>query len=387
MTAPQLTESLSDRLTALKCPLPDGLIARARTGAEAFSPPAVRTAASKDEGIEATNSPARLPTFAPAAHRPHHRALNRLAGTVGIAVVAVAVATFGLELSGHVHSTAPAPVPGGKAVPTSTPKPTPSSPAASSLPTGARVLIPPTSGTGTETLPTVTLGPNEGIWIAYSCSSNTMPFNSIFVSGRGVPVFLGPNFEFWLHQFSTPNRCSGTLPTDGGQGGPLTVRFNAVRPSVTWTVALYEYPSQAILSAPSPWETAPSFPGSTPPFLDAPAPRGAKVLIKITYGSGSETLPTVTVARNVPLVIEGGCISTSASANVLTIGSGDPAFDGSEGIGQCFYGTSAGGGGGGPVGSGAGGPLTLRVVAAPSVRWVILVYEGGGSTSLWGPPA
>ena len=68
-------------------------------------------------------------------------------------------------------------------------------------------------GTGTETLPTVTLGPNEGIWIAYSCSSSAMPFNSIFVSGAGVPAFLGPNFQFWLHEFSTPNRCSGTLPT------------------------------------------------------------------------------------------------------------------------------------------------------------------------------
>jgi hypothetical protein len=234
----------------------------------------------------------------------------------------------------------------------------------------------------------VTLGPNEGIWIAYSCSSTAMPFNSIFLSGHGVPVFLGPHFQFWLHQFSTPNRCSGTLPTDGGQGGPLSVRFNAAHPSVTWTVAVYEYPSRAIFNTPPPpYLTAPSFPGSTPPFLDAPAPPGAKVLIKITYGWGSETLPTVTVARHVPLVIEGGCISTSASADTLTIGSGDPAFNGSIGMGQCFYGTSAGGGGGGPVGSGAGGPLTLRVVAAPSVRWVILVYEGGGSTSRWGPPA
>jgi hypothetical protein len=100
------------------------------------------------------------------------------------------------------------------------------------------------------------------------------------------------------------------------------------------------------------------------------------VLIQITYGVGSETLPTVTVARHVPLYIEGGCISTSASANVLTIGSEDPAFNGDIGIGQCYYGTSAGGGGGDNIGSGAGGRLTLRVEAGPSVRWVVLVYEG-----------
>jgi hypothetical protein len=256
------------------------------------------------------------------------------------------------------------------------------------LPTGAEVLIPPTSGTGTETLPTVTLGPNEGIWIEYTCSSgDSTPFNSIFLSGHGVPAFLGPNFLFWLHQFTTPNTCSGTLPTGGGQGGPLSVRFNAAHPSVTWMIAVYAYPSQAIAVSNPPPSSTPGFPGSTPPFLDGSAPPGAKVLIKVTYGSGSETLPTVTVTPHLPLVVAGGCISTSAAADTLTIGSGDPAFDGSIGMGQCYYGTSAGGSGGGPVGSEAGGRLTLRVEAAPSVRWVILVYEGGGSTSRWGPPA
>jgi hypothetical protein len=303
---------------------------------------------------------------------------------VAVAVIAATVTVFAIELNGHRGAGSPAPA--AKAGPTSTPKPTPSIVTDSSLPPGAKVLIPKTYGTGTKTLPTVTLGPNEGIWIAYSCSSNVMPFNSIFVSGRGVPAFLAPNIQWWLHQFTTPNRCSGTLPTDGGQGGPLTVRFIAVRPSVTWTVAVYEFPSPAIAVSNPPPSSTPLFPGPTPPFLYAPAPRGAKVLVKITYGWGSETLPTVTVAPHLPLVIESGCISTSASADTLTIGSGDPAFDGSMGSGRCYYGTGEGDSTGGTVGSGAGGPLTLRVTAAPSVRWVILVYEGGGSTSQWGPP-
>jgi hypothetical protein len=337
--------------------------------------------------IKAQPLPQQLADFKPATVRSGRKVLNVLAGTLAVAVIAATATVFAIELNGH-HGPG-SPVPGDKAGPTSTPKPTPSSPAASSLPTGARVLIPPTYGTGTETLPTVTLGPNEGIWIEYTCSSgDSTPFNSIFLSGHGVPVFLGPHFQFWLHEFSTPNRCSGTLSTDGGQGGALSVRFNAAHPSVTWMIRVYEYPSRAIFNTPPPpWSTAPSFPGSTPPFLDAPAPPGANVLVKITYGWGSETLPTVTVARHVPLVIEGGCISTSASANTLTIGSGDPAFNGSIEMGQCFYGTGAGGSSGGNVGSGAGGPLTLRVVAAPTVRWVILVYEGGGSPSRWGPPA
>ena len=145
-------------------------------------------------------------------------------------------------------------------------------------------------------------------------------------------------------------------------------------------------PSQAILTTPPAYLTGPNWPGSAPPFLVAPAPSGAKVLIKITYGWGSETLPTVTVARNVPLVIEEGCISTSAAANVLDIGSGDPAFNGSLGIGQCFYGTGAGGSSGGPVGSEAGGPLTLRVgrslceVGHPRLRrgWISIAMGAAG---------
>jgi hypothetical protein len=340
--------------------------------------------------VKAHPLPPQLADFTPATVRSGRKVLNVLAGTVAVAVVAATSAVFAIDLHGR-HG-AGSPIPAGKPAVTSTPKPTPtptpSIPAAdNALPSGAKVLIPPTYGTGTETLPTVTLGPNEGIWIEYSCSSgDATPFNSIFLSGRGVPAFLGPNSLFWLHEFSTPNRCSGTLPTDGGQGGPLSVRFNAAHPSVTWMIRAYEFPSQAILSTAPAYLTGPNYPGSTPPFLDAPAPAGANVLIKVTYGSGSETLPTVTVTPHEPLIIEGGCISTSASADVLTIGSGDPAFDGSIGIGQCYYGTSTGGSSGGPVGSGAGGRLTLRVEAAPSLRWVILVYEGGGSTSRWGPP-
>jgi hypothetical protein len=327
------------------------------------------------DAIKAQPLPHQLADFKPATVRSGRKVLNVLAGSVAAAVIAASVTVFAIELNGH-HG-AGSPVPGGRSAATSSPKPTPPAVADSSLPTGAKVLIPRTYGTGTETLPTVTLGPNEGIWIEYTCSSNdSTPFNTIFVSGQGVPAFLGQNFQFWLHEFSTPNRCIGTLPTGGGQGGPLSVRFNAARPSVRWMIVVYEYPSPADLSTPPPSSTAPTFPGSTPPFLDGPAPAGARVLIHVTYGSGSKTLPTVTVARHVPLVIEGGCISTSASADTLTIGSADPAFNGSIGMGRCYYGTSAGGGGGGNVGSGVGGRLTLRVEAGPSVRWVILVYEG-----------
>jgi hypothetical protein len=43
-------------------------------------------------------------------------------------------------------------------------------------------------------------------------------------------------------------------------------------------------------------------------------------------------------------------------------------------VGQCFGGSGGSGGSGG--GSDAGVPVTLKVEAPPSEKWVILVYEG-----------
>src|SRR5579863_5312074 len=159
MNAPQLTESLSDRLTALKHPLPHDLIARARAGADVHAPRAVRTAASNDERIEAQGDPARRTTVAPVGDRPRHRALNRLAGAVGIAVVAVAVATFGLELSGHVHSTAPAPATNLAAMPVT---------GSTGFPASARIVVPTTRGKGKAVLPTF-LAQAKVLYVQYDC--------------------------------------------------------------------------------------------------------------------------------------------------------------------------------------------------------------------------
>jgi hypothetical protein len=234
-------------------------------------------------------------------------------------------------------------------------------------------LIPKTYGSGTETLPTFRLGPNEGIGIAYGCtpiSSKTL--DSMSFSGHGVPAVLGSDFHFWLSQFSIGNRCSGGIDTASGTGGPITVRINAA-PSVKWVILVYEFPEKAQV-IPPPTAPAPSYPGPTPPFLGGPAPAGDKVLIPVTYGTGPMTLPSFSETPNESVQIELGCLSTSPSVNSVTVNYYDPAFAGDTVAGQCF------GGSGGGIGSGStgfSGTVTMKVQAAPTEKWVILVWEGG----------
>ena len=123
------------------------------------TPPVVRRAASIDERIEAKNPAARLTTFTHVADRPRQRALSRLAGAVGIAVVAVAVAMFGLELSGHVHSTAPAPAIQLAAMPVT---------GSSGFPASAKIVVPTTRGKGRAVLPTF-LAQAKVLYVQYDC--------------------------------------------------------------------------------------------------------------------------------------------------------------------------------------------------------------------------
>ena len=59
MTASQLTESLSERLTALKRPVPESVITRARARADVGASSVVRTVASAREFVGAEDA---LPT-------------------------------------------------------------------------------------------------------------------------------------------------------------------------------------------------------------------------------------------------------------------------------------------------------------------------------------
>src|ERR1700683_1238800 len=330
--------------------------------------------------------PRTLAEFGPSGLRPRRRMLNLFAGAAGIAIVATTVTVFAFELTSH-HG-AGSPIPGGQATATPAPESTlpilPSFPLFDQVPRDA-VLIPTTYGSGTETLPTVTLGPNEGIAIEYGCTSiqnmatlapnqgisgadacisnSRTAGDSITLSGDGVPEVLAR----WI----VAN--GGGLTTAGGPGGSITVRFNA-DPSVKWVILAYEFASKATVTpTPAASNSAPSHPSprSTPPFLgEDPVPPGDTVLIPVTYGTGPMTLPSFTVTSSETVSVELGSLSTSPSVTTLTVNYYDPAFAGDTIAGSC-YGPRGGGSGSGSTGFFGEG--TVKMEAAPTEKWVIVV--------------
>jgi hypothetical protein len=140
-------------------------------------------------------------------------------------------------------------------------------------------------------------------------------------------------------------------------------------------------------------------PHSTPPTLPAFPPGAYQavnlvVLIPKTYGSGTETLPTVIVRPNARIGIDYGCISSQSTTatSIHIAGAGLPLTSPeTTGNGQVFMTLSgvslsrcagpSGASGEALVASIAGGPITLSFSAPPSVRWVLLVYEFSASVT------
>lgn len=320
--------------------------------------------------IKAQPVPRPLADFEPAGVRPRRKALNLFAGAAGVAVIAAGVAVFAVELNGHHGAGSPL---GGLSAGANTP-----GTAALGLPSISRgdgsrtVLIPKTYGSGSETLPSVTLAPNEGLGVEYTCVSTQPRATAICtVVGKGVPGIVSRGGG------SGPTSVSSAYETAAGAGGPITLHLSA-DPSVKWVILVYEFrPPAPLMPKPTaPITTPSSFPGPTPPFLrEGPAPTGATVLIPVTYGTGSMTLPSFTATPNQNVSIELGCLSTSPSVTTVTVNFYDPAFTGDTLVGQCFGGDGGSGGGGS---NGFVGTVTMKVQAAPTEKWVILVYAGGG---------
>jgi hypothetical protein len=333
--------------------------------------------------------PRTLAEFGPSGLRPRRKVVNLFAGLLGGAVIAASVAVFAFELTGHHNNGSP--VSGGQSAATPTPEPTPPflpSPSSDRVPAGAAFnsqrqilarmlhgpwLIPKTYGSGTETLPTFALGPNEGIGVEYGCTSlGLKTLDSISFSGPGVPTVLGPDFRLLGNQPSIGNRCVGGADTASGAGGLVTVRVNA-DPSVRWVILVYEFTEEAqVIPTPTASSPASSSPEPTPPTLgEDPVPAGDPVLIPVTYGTGPMTLPSFTVTSNEYVSDKLGCLSTSPSVTTLTVNYYDPAFAGDTIAGSC---DGPRGGGSGSGSTGFDGTVTLKVEAAPTEKWVIVVY-------------
>jgi hypothetical protein len=335
------------------------------------------------EDIKRQGLPSQLADFKPATAGAGQRMLNLFAGAAAIAFVAAGVALFAVELNGH-HTTG-SPISIGQSAATPTPKTTPPFLAEGSAPAGATVLIPVTHGSGSETLPAVMQAPDSPLSVEYACvSAHTPPPKPDSTANPGGSQT--GNFTLLAeggslngagvsHGSLSLDQCSNTkgegtgLRTAGGYagGGPVTFSVNA-DPSVKWVILVYEAPLVAATPATS------ITPEPTPPTLgEWPASAGATVLVPVTYGTGAMTLPTITETATDQIYVELGCLSTSPSVTTLTMNEYDPAFFGDTIAGSCF---GARGGGIGSSYVSNGGMVTMKIQAAPTEKWVILVYEG-----------
>jgi hypothetical protein len=303
------------------------------------------------EHIERSPAPSGLTDINLGAREGSRRAFNLFAGLAAAAVVAASVAAFALELRNH---NAPGPAPAVTASPSASP--TPSSLKAMPLlgeggvPTSAHVVIPRKFGQGSLQLQTFV--PQGTLYIQFDCAGpGEFKFLSTdHVIGNGL-LACSSSFGVTTITVESPKVYDNK---------PLTLQVTA-DPSMTWEMFIAE--SRPLL----------------PQFTVEPDQR---VLVSVTYGTGSTTLPTFSVDPGEQLDVRDACNSGS-SADTLEI-VGNPFTFGDDKLFQCSNPTGSGGGGfgSGPPGPGGSGPMSLRVKADPSISWEIVITEGPGPLEL-----
>jgi len=303
------------------------------------------------ERVEASAPPPALTEVELMARDPRRRTINVFAGLAAAAVVAGSVTLFAIDLRSHQGA---GPGPAATSAPTKTsPSAAPSETALKAMPLlggawvplSSHVVIPVTRGQGSVQLQTFV--PQGNLYLQFDCAG---PGSFDIDSTNGV---VG----------SDRQQCSrtigvSTIEVDGPKGyddKPLTLKVTA-DPSMVWEVYIAQ--SRAPL----------------PQFTVHP---DEQVLIPVTYGTGSITLPTFRAGPDEWVNVQDACNSGS-SADTLEL-AGNPFSFGEETQYGCSNPSGSGGGSGGgpgPVGGRGTGPISLHVKADPSVSWEILITEG-----------
>jgi hypothetical protein len=297
---------------------------------------------SKYDRIEAESLPPALANFDPAVASPRRRGLNLMTGIAAVAVVAAGLATFALEVSGHLHSPTSAPA----ANPTNHNKlaVAPDFPSLSPvLPLGALpLLVGDTYAEGSKGLPTFV--PTKPYWIQFACLGT----GSIHVLSSDGSV------QYTSRGCGSPGLQGLFSPNGQVSGQPVSLRVETTS-STTWELRVAQSSG-----ATTPYEIAPSSPRPGYP-VNFKVPPGGTPLVPDTHGSGSITLPTFT--------------PTTAYANIDLVCSGPGSLeitgsDGSTDTTESCTGEVSGSGGS----IRAGVPLTLVIRADPAMSWEIMVY-------------
>ena len=296
------------------------------------------------EQIEASAPPPDLTDIDIVVRDRPRRTLNLFAGFGAAALVAASVTVFALELRSHDKAPAPAV--------TSAP---PSASASSSLkkmpvlgdagvPASAHVVIPVTTGHGSLQLETFV--PQGTLYVQFDCI------------GAGPFKIASTNHVIGNNLLQCSSSLDVTTMTVGSpklyDNKPLTLQVTGGG-SMTWEVYIAQ---------------------SRPPLPQLTVEPDQRVLVPVTYGSGSMTLPTFSVGPREWLDVRAACNSGSSAdtleivGNMFTFGS-DKQFGCSSPTGS-----GVGGFGSGPPGSGGSGPMSPQVKADPSISWEIVITEG-----------
>lgn len=301
------------------------------------------------EHIELSAPPSDLTDIDVAVRDRPRRMLNLFAGFGAAALVAASVTVLALEL--RSHSKAP-----GPAITSAPPSASASSsPLRSQLkkmpvlgdagvPASAHVVIPVTTGHGSVQLQT--FFPQGTLYVQFDCI------------GRGPFKIASTNHVIGNDLLQCSSALDVTTMTVGSpksyDNKPLTVQVTADA-SIAWEVYIAQ---------------------SRPPLPVLTVEPDQRVLVPVTYGTGSITLPTFTVGPGEWLDVRAACNSGS-SADTLEVAGNMFTFGDDKQFGcSSPTGSGVGGFGSGPPGRGGSGPISTQVKADPSISWEIVITEG-----------
>ena len=301
--------------------------------------------------IEGLTPPSRLTDISPVAPDHRRRMINVFAGLAAVAVIAASVTLFAVELRGHRSS---APVVASTSPSSSLLKRMPLF-GNGGVPTSARVVIPLTRGRGSVRLKTFI--PRGTLLLQFDCAG---PSNvEITPNSRLIPIVFARCSMFSGVTTTAIDGSSGFQGKQGYDGTPLTLSITAPR-ATSWEILVAD--------------TTLWFPSVLPVQADQ------QVLVPLTYGTGSTTLPAFSVAPDESVRVNIVC-NSGTSGKGLEIAP-NPLWPDGQQV-QCLTFNADGSismMGFGPAvsssGSGGLGPFGLQFEADPLVSWQIQITEG-----------
>jgi|HubBroStandDraft_6_1064221.scaffolds.fasta_scaffold02395_11 hypothetical protein len=301
------------------------------------------------ERIEASPAPPGLTNVDVTAPARGRRSINLLAGVAAAAVVAGSVAVFAIALRSHeapAASTTPRASPSTSTLPPSSASALKTMPmlGAGGIPASAHEVIAVTRGQGSVLLQRFV--PQGTLYIQFDCAG---PGGFKIASTDHV---VGNDLTQCSSSFGVTTLTVGTPRAYDNK--PLTLQVTADA-SMLWEVYVAE---------------------SRPPLPAFEVKPDERVLVPLTYGTGSITLPTFSVGPGEWLDVLDAC-NSGTSADTLEI-VGNLFTFGDDKQYQCSNPMGSGGlgFGSGPPGPGGSGPISARVKADPSISWEILITEG-----------